>query len=306
MPRARLDELAVFAAVARLCSFRLAAVELGVSTSAVSHALRGLEERLGTRLLNRTTRSVALTERGEQLLARLGPALAEIDAALDALGEAGGRPSGTLRINAPRLAAAVVLGPVLGDFARSYPDVVLEIAVDDGLADIVGQRYDAGLRFGEVLEADMVAVRVSRDMEMAVVASPAYLATHPAPLTPHDLRGHTCVQRRLRGSGGLYRWEFEKDGEELRVAVDGPLVLDDGEMMVRAALDGVGLVYTGLDYVTPLLAQGRLVRVLADWCPPWPGFYLYHPSRRHVPAALRALIAMLQARGAVQVGKRQA
>lgn len=295
MSRPRLDDLTVFAAVARHASFRTAAAELGISTSATSHALRGLEERLGVRLVNRTTRTVALTEAGERLMARLGPALTDIGTALEEIARDQDRVTGSLRINASRLGATTILGPVLASFCCAYPDVTLEILVDERLSDIVADRCDAGLRLGEMLQQDMVAVRVSQDVRWAVGGAPAYWATRPMPMVPQDLAEHVCIRRRLRGSGALYRWEFEKDGKELKLDLGGPLILDDAETMVRAAVDGLGLVYTGLDYLAPFFADGRLVQVLEDWCPPWPGFFLYYPSRRQTSRALRALIAMLRA-----------
>lgn len=289
-----LPNLASFAAVVRHRSFARAAAELGLSRSALSHAMRALEARLGVRLLNRTTRSVSPTPAGERLLARLAPALDEIRGAVDEANGFRDRPGGRLRLNVPRLAAAVVLAPVLARFLADHPDVQLEIAVDDAAVDIVERGFDAGMRFGERLAADMVAVPVGPPIEFAVVGSPAYLAGRDAPRTPHDLAGHDCIRYRMPGSGTLFEWEFARDGAELTVAVDGSLTLDAPELVIRAALDGVGLAYTALAYVEPLIARGRLVRLLADWCPPIEGFYLYYPSRRHVPTALRALIPYLR------------
>jgi DNA-binding transcriptional LysR family regulator len=291
-----IDPLVNFVAVSRHGSFRAAAAELGISTSAVSQSMRGLEDRLHVRLLNRTTRQVSLTEAGETLLSRLKPAFDEINAALDDLTRWNQTPSGTLRINAPRLAATTVLAPALIEFSERCPDVTLEIIVEDGLSDIVADRFDAGIRFGETLEADMVAIKISADMEMAVVGAPSYFDQRPPPSSPQELTTHSCIQRRMRGSGKIYHWEFEKDGEEFDLAVNGGLITDDGELMLAAARSGIGLVYTGLDYVLQDIEKGYLRRVLADWCPAWPGFYLYYPNRRHIPFSLRLLINILRER----------
>lgn len=295
--RDHLTELAAFATIAEERSFTRAATRLQVSSSALSHAMRGLEERLGVRLLARTTRSVAPTEAGERLLARLRPALDEIAGALDDLGRLRDRPAGRLRLSVPRIAAMLAIGSALGRFARDYPDVTLELTLEEGLTDIVAGRFDAGVRLGEQVERDMVAVRISRDQRAAVVGTPGYLASRQVPRAPRDLRGHLCINHRLF-AGGLYRWEFEKDGQALEVVVDGPLVLNDAELTVHAALDGIGLAYAFEDHVAPHLAAGRLVRVLEDWCPSFPGFFLYYPSRRQMPAALAALVSTLRvARG---------
>ncbi len=294
-----LPDLAGLAAVVRHGSFARAATELGVSRSALSHAVRGLEARLGVRLLNRTTRSVAPTVAGERLLAELAPALERIAAAVDAANGFRDRPAGRVRLNVPRLAAALVLAPALPGFLAAHPDVEVELAVEDATVDIVARGFDAGIRFGERLAADMIAVPIGPPVEFAVVGAPAYFAGRAIPKAPADLRAHACVRYRMRGSGALFDWEFEKDGREVRVAVEGPLTLDAPEFMVRAALDGVGLAYAALVDVADHIAAGRLVRVLADWCPPTARLHLYHPSRRHVPAALQALILHLRSAGAV-------
>lgn len=294
MDRAPLNDLAAFAAVARHRSFRRAAAELGVSPSALSHGLRGLEERLGVRLVNRTTRSVAPTQAGLRLLSRLEPALLDIAEALEAINEDRARPAGTLRLTVSRLGASAVLAPALPRFRAAFPDVHLDISVDDGFADVVADGFDAGIRFGESLENDMIAVPVSGPARMTVVGSPDYFARHPPPITPYDLKDHACIRFRLPSRRALYRWEFERDGKEVEVAVSGPLTLNDLEMATRAALDGIGLTYAGAEYVAPLVAAGRLVPVLDDWLPPFPGFFLYYPSRRQMPAALRALIDTLR------------
>src|SRR5690242_10359274 len=293
MVRDELSVLAAFLAVAEERSFTRAAKRLGVSPSAVSHAMRGLEERLGVRLLARTTRSVAPTEAGEQLLARLRPALADVR---DALGEVAGlreKPAGRIRLLMPRFAVESVLAPKLAKFAREYPDIVLDVTTEDSRMDIVGGGFDAGIHLGEYIAKDMIAVRVSADHQPVIVGSPAYFESHPRPRTPRDLLQHQCINFR-HGSAGVYRWEFEKGKKSLSVAVNGPLIVDDLELVIRAALDGVGLAYMAEENATPHLARGALVRVLEDWCQPFPGFFLYYPSRRQQPAALSALIDVLR------------
>jgi len=289
-----LDVLTAFAAVAEERSFTKAAIRLGVSTSALSHAMRGLEERLGVRLLARTTRSVAPTEAGEQLLGQVGPALGEIRMALAGLGRLRERPAGRLRVVMPRLAAAMVLLPQLARFTREYPDVVLDVTTESGPIDIVAERFDAGIEIGEFVQRDMVAVRVSPDLRAAIVASPAYFKTRSKPQRPQDLLQHRCIG--CRHGSALYRWEFERGGKEVSVGVPGPVILDDVDLMVQAALDGVGVAFTFEAQVAPLLAKRRLVRVLEDWCPPWPGYFIYYPSRRHQPPGLAALIETLRYR----------
>lgn len=289
MNRSQLSQLAVLAAVAAHGSFRGAARELAIAPSAVSHAVAALEESLGIRLLARTTRSVAPTEAGRRLLERLAPALEEIDQALDAAVEAKDRPAGVLRISTPLAAAQLALAPRLGEFARLYPDITLDLRIDNAFTDIVAAGFDAGVRLGENLEADMIAVRLSGSLCGVIVASPAYLETHPVPLHPRDLARHRCLRQRFPG-GRLYRWEFEKDGQNLEVGVEGPLIANDDRVLLEAAIRGAGLVWLFEDYARDLLAQGRLVRVLADWCPPFEGFHLYYPSRRQMRPALRAFI----------------
>lgn len=294
MVRDELSVLSAFLAVAEERSFTRAAKRLGVSPSALSHAIRGLEQRVGVRLLARTTRSVAPTDAGEQLLARLRPALDDVQGALDQISSLRDRPAGRVRLLVVRFAAMTVLGPKLGQFARDYPDVVLDVTTTgDTRADLVAGRFDAGIHFGEFLEQDMIAVRVSRDHRPAIVGSPGYFASHPRPESPHDLTSHRCINFR-HGSDGVYRWELEKGDQSLTVAVDGPLIVDDVDLMIRAAIDGVGLAFASEEHVAPHLASGALVRVLEDWCPPFPGYFLYYPSRRHQPAALSALIQALR------------
>ncbi len=288
-----LNVLAAFLAVAEERSFTRAAKRLGVSQSALSHAIRGLEEQIGVRLLARTTRSVAPTDAGDELLAHLRPALADIRGALEKLSGLRDKPAGRVRLLVSPLAATAVLAPKLGQFARDYPDVVLDVTSDDSRIDLVAAGFDAGIHFGEFIEQDMVAVRVSRDPRPAIVGSPAYFESHPKPKSPRDLLNHRCINFR-HGSDGVYRWEFDKGKQSLTVAVNGSLVVDDVELMIRAAIDGVGLAFMSDDRAAPHLASGALVRVLEDWCPPFPGFFLYYPSRRQQPAALSALIDTLR------------
>jgi len=296
MVRDELSVLAAFLLVAEQRSFTRAATKLGVSPSALSHAIRGLEERFGVRLLARTTRSVAPTEAGRQLIARLGPPMGDIRAALDLLTGLRDRPAGRVRLVVSALAAKTVLAPKLGQFARDYPDVILDIATEEARLDLVARGYDAGIHLGEFIERDMVTVRVSPDRRPAIVGSPSYFATHPKPTTPRDLPSHRCINYR-HGSTGVYRWELDKGKQSLKVAVQGPLIVDDVELIVRAAIDGVGLGFMAEETAAPHLASGALVRVLEDWCPPYPGFFLYYPSRRQLPAALSALIETLRLEG---------
>ena len=293
MMRNDLNILAAFLAIAGERSFTKAAKRLGVSPSAMSHAIRGLEEDIGVRLLSRTTRSVAPTEAGEQLLARVRPALTDVQDAVDQLSGLRDKPAGRVRLLVPRLAGTTVLGPKLAKFTRDYPDVVLDITADDSHLDIVAGGFDAGIHFGEYIQKDMIAVRVSKDHRAAIVGAPEYFKSHPKPKMPHDLLKHRCINFRY-GTAGLYRWEFEKGKKSLTVAVNGPLIVDDVETVVRAAIDGVGLAFVSDERVTPQLESGDLIRVLEDWCQPFPGFFLYYPSRRQQPAALTALIKALR------------
>jgi len=293
MERNDLGTLAAFLAVAEERSFTRAAKRLGVSPSAMSHAIRGLEEGIGVRLLSRTTRSVAPTEAGERLLARLRPALTDIQDVLDQLSGLRDKPAGRVRLLVPRLAGTTVLGPKLAKFTRDYPDVVLDITADDSRLDIVAGGFDAGIHFGEYIQKDMIAVRVSKDHRAAIVGAPSYFKSHPKPKTPHDLLKHRCINFR-HGTAGVYRWEFDKGRKSLSVAVNGPLIVDDVETLVRAAIDGVGLAFVSDERVTAQLESGELIRVLQDWCQPFPGFFLYYPSRRQQPAALSALINALR------------
>ncbi|MNM03872.1 HTH-type transcriptional regulator DmlR [compost metagenome] len=290
---ADLNELTAFAAVARLRSFRQAALERGVSASALSHALRALEERLGVRLLNRTTRSVTPTEAGQMLLARLAPAMREIDDALLDLSALQDVPAGRLRLNVPRPAARLLLAPMLASFVTRYPRVQVEVVTDDGMIDIVRDGFDAGIRFGEQVAADMIAVPVGAPQPFVVVASPAYLQAHGAPGTPRDLLGHACIGRRFP-SGRQYAWEFGAAGESVSIAVGGPLVFDDDALMLGAARDGAGLAYVYAADAHADITAGRLVCVLQHCLPPPSRYFLYYPSRRQMPAVLRAFVDLLR------------
>ena len=297
MRRDELGDLTAFLAVAEARSFTRAAAKLGTSQSALSHTVRRLEAGLGLRLLTRNTRSVAPTEAGERLIETLRPAFDEIDAKLAALSELREKPAGTIRITTSRNAAEAILWPCLARLLPHYPDIKVELSIDAALTDIVAERFDAGVRLGEQVAKDMIAVRIGPDMRMAVVGAPAYFADHPAPKTPHDLTRHACINLRLPTSGGLYAWEFEKDGRALNVRVDGQLVLNDGYLILKAAAEGAGLACVLEDYAAPLIADGRLVRVLADWCPPFAGFHLYYPSRRQQAPAFALLVEALRYRG---------
>jgi DNA-binding transcriptional LysR family regulator len=288
-----LTALATFLAVAEERSFTKAAKRRGVSPSAISHAMRTLEEELGVRLLARTTRSVALTEAGEQLVERLKPALTDVGQALDDIAGQRNRPGGRVRLLVPRLAVSSVLAPKLGILNSKFPDIVLDVTTDDSRRDIVADGFDAGVHFGEYIEKDMIAVRVSPDQRPAIVGSPGYFRSHPKPKEPRDLLQHRCINFR-HGAAGLYRWEFEKGKKELSVGVTGPLVVDDLGLVLRAALDGVGLAFVAETDVSNYLAEGTLLRVLQDWCQPYPGFFLYYPSRRQQTASLTALISVLR------------
>ena len=299
MARDTLNDLTAFVAVAREASFTRAAAKLGVSPSALSHALRALESRLGLRLLMRTTRSVSVTEAGERLLNTIGPRLDEIDAELASLSALRDRPAGTIRITAGETASSAILWPALAKLLPAYPDVHVEITVDYGLTDIVAERYDAGVRLGEQVAKDMIAVRIGPDLQMAAVAAPPYFAGRSKPRTPQDLTEHNCINLRLPTHGGLYAWEFEKDGRELRVRVEGQLVFNSTPLIMKAALDGLGIAYLPEDHARDAIDDGRLVRVLADWCPPFAGYHLYYPSRRQVSPAFALLVEALRYRPGV-------
>ncbi|EIM04243.1 LysR family transcriptional regulator [Rhodanobacter denitrificans] len=279
------DQLAIFSVVARERSFTRAAAKLGMSQPALSRTMRQLEERLGVRLLARTTRSVSPTEAGDHLLRVIAPRFEEINTELALLSEFRDKPAGRLRITAGEHAAITVLQPVLAKLLPQHPDLHIEIIVDYGLTDIVAEGYDAGVRLGEQVAKDMIAVRIGPDVRMAVVGSPDYFARHPRPKTPRDLVRHNCIAIRLPTYGGLFPWEFEKKGEELKVRVEGQLVFNNIAMRLDAALKGLGLAYMPQDTVKPHIKEGRLIRVLSDWCPSFPGYHLYYPSRRQSSAA---------------------
>jgi DNA-binding transcriptional LysR family regulator len=296
MQRENFNDLLAFLAVARERSFTRAAAKLGVSQSALSHSISGLEARLGLRLLTRTTRSVSPTEAGERLLVTVGHRFEEIDAELEALSELREKPAGTIRITAIDYVADTILWPKLAKFLPDYPDIKVEITVDYGLTDIVAQRYDAGVRSGEHVAKDMIAVRIGPDMRMAVVGAPSYFAKRSPPKKPQDLTDHNCINLRLPTYGGLYAWEFEKGGRELKVRVDGQLVFNGTVQMLNAALAGFGLAYVPEELAQPHVAEGRLKRVLEGWCPPFPGYHLYYPSRRHSSPAFALLVDALRYR----------
>jgi DNA-binding transcriptional LysR family regulator len=291
MDQPNLSHLSVFAAVARHSSFQRAAAEAGMSSSAVSHAIRGLEERLGVALFNRTTRSVALTEAGQRLLERLQPALRDVGDALEEMNNFRATPTGTLRINASRPGAWSVIAPLLPRFLAAYPDIHLELIAEDGLVDIVAGGFDAGVRLHESVPEDMVAVRISPPRRMVVVGAPDYFARFGEPSHPDELMRHACIRYRFV-SGRIYRWEFEKDGVELQVDVPGRLTLGDIHLCIRAATEGLGLTFVFEELAETELASGQLVRTLEDWSPPFPGFMLYYPRQRRMSSALRAFIDM--------------
>lgn len=290
------NDLLSFMVVARERSFTRAAAQLGVSQSALSHAMRNLEARLEVRLLTRTTRSVAPTEAGERLLMRLSPHLLEIEQELTALRDTRDRPAGNIRLTAGEHAMSAVLWPVLKPFMTQYPDIHVEVTVDNGLTDIVDGRFDVGVRLGEQVAKDMIAVRIAPDMRMAVVGSADYFERYGTPDTPEQLQHHRCINMRLPTRGGLYAWEFERDGRELRVRVDGQLTLNNLPQRIDAAESGLGLAYVPEDTVREALDQGRLLRVLEAWCPPFDGYHLYYPSRRQHTTAFSLLVDALRYR----------
>ena len=286
-------EMSAFAEVAAQNSFAKAAAQLGMSRSRLSETIRGIEDKLGVRLLNRTTRSVAPTEAGERLLARLAPILGDFQAALDAVNEFRSSPTGQLRITIPPPAAPLLIEPLIARFLASHPQIMLEVSADGTLRDIVKDRFDAGIRIGERIDRDMIAVPVGGNLCLAAVAAPSYLGSRPKPVKPQDLQAHNCIRIRFP-SGALAPWTFEKAGRKVEVAVAGNLIVNDDAMQRRAALDGIGVVYTIWEFVAADVREGRLVRLLEDWTPRLPSFYLYYPSRRQIPAPLQALIDFLR------------
>ncbi len=303
MRREDLADLSAFMAVADERNFTRAAAKLGTSQSALSHTVRRLEARLGVRLLTRTTRNVAPTEAGERLIATVAPAFDSIGAELASLGELRERPAGSLRITASEHAVTTVLWPVLRQLLPDYPDINVELSVDSSLTDIVSARFDAGVRLGEAIAKDMVAVRIGPDLRMAIVGSPDYFSRHPSPQTPRDLADHRCINLRLSTAGGFYTWELERDGREVRVRVEGQLAFNNVAMIVRAAEDGLGLGFVMEDQVAGQLADRRLIRVLDDWCPAFVGYHLYYPSRRQPSAAFAIVVDSLRVRGMPSLGR---
>lgn len=297
MPQENFNDLLAFVTVAREESFTRAAVKLGVSQSALSQTVRSLEERLGIRLLTRTTRRVSPTAAGERLLQTAGPRFEEIQAELASLSEMRDKPAGTVRITAGEHAAISVLAPALDKFLPDNPDVNVEITVDYGLTDIVAERYDAGVRLGEQLAKDMIAVKIGPEMRMAVVGTPSYFRQHPWPEVPQDLTGHNCIQIRMPTYGNILAWEFEKDGHEVKVRVDGQLVFNNIAMRLDAVKRGLGLAYMPEDLVAEHIARGDVIRVLEDWCAPFPGYHLYYPNRRHASPAFALVVEALRYRG---------
>lgn len=291
-----LGGLAKFAVVAEEQSFTRAAAKLGISQSALSHAVRRLEEKLGLRLLTRTTRSVAPTEAGEQLLETLRPAFSQIDSKLASLTSLRERPAGTVRISCSAHAARTIIWPAVDRLTVANPDITVEINIDAGFTDIVAGRFDAGVRLGESLDKDMIALRIGPQLRMAAFAAPSYLAGRGIPLTPEELTRHSCINLRLATSGGLYAWEFEQGSRSIRVKVDGHLVLNDMDMVVDAAVAGHGIAFSLEDHVRRQLADGSLVRILDDWCEPFDGYFLYYPSRRQPTAAFQLLLENLRYR----------
>ncbi|MGV2865910.1 LysR family transcriptional regulator [Achromobacter sp. AGC39] len=296
MTKENLNDLQAFVAVARERSFTRAAAQLGVSRSALSHAMLALEARLGVRLLTRTTRSVSTTEAGNRLLNVLAPRLSEIEQELASLNAMRDKPAGSVRITAHDHAIATVLWPRLAPLLKQYPDIQIEFSVDYAFTDIAAHRFDAGVRVGNRVDKDMIAVRIAPELRMAVAGSPEYLAGRPLPITPQDLTEHRCVNLRLPTHGGLYAWDFEKNGQALNVRVDGQTVFNNTFLMLQAALDGLGLAYVPFDLMQPHIDSGRLIPVLEDWWPRFPGYHLYYASRRHISPALALVIEALRYR----------
>lgn len=290
------NDLQAFIAVARDQSFTKAAIKLGVTPSALSHTIRQLEERLGIRLLARTTRNVAPTEAGERLMHAIGPHFDEIAAKVEELGELREKPAGSIRITCTDDSIEMVLRPMLGKFVKQYPDITLELFVDYGFTNVVEERFDAGIRLGEALSKDMIAVRIGPDWRLVVVGSPDYFAQNAPPETPHDLTRHTCVNIRHRPSGSVYHWEFEKDGKEFSVKGEGPLVFNSMLHVLNSAVEGIGLAYVPEQLAEPYIAQGKLTQTLSEWCPYFPGYHLYYPNRRQPSPAFTAFVDALRYR----------
>ena len=290
----KIDDLQAFIAVARDQSFTKAAAKLSVSASALSHSIKGLEKRLGLRLLARTTRNVATTEAGERLMRAVAPLFDQIASEVEALGELRDKPAGTIRVTCTDDSIELCLRPMLATFLKNYPDINLELYVDYGFVNVIEQRFDAGIRLGEAISNDMIAVRIGPDWRLVVVGSPRYFASNPEPITPYDLTNHTCVNIRHRPNGAIYEWEFEKDGQAFTVKVEGQLIFNSIMHVLNAAVDGIGLAYVPEQLVAPYLADGRLKEVLADWCPTFEGFHLYYPNRRQGSPAFAAFIEAIR------------
>lgn len=296
MPRERTQDMIAFLAVARERSFTRAAAKLGVTPSALSHTIKALEEQLGIRLLARTTRNVAPTEAGERLMKAIGPHFDQIEAEVEALGELRDKPAGTVRITCNDYIIGTIFRPRLAALLRAYPDIHVELSIDYGFTDIIEQRFDAGVRLGEAVAKDMIAVRIGPDWRFSVIASPSYFERRSPPEAPQDLTNHNCINQRLPSAGGLYAWEFEKDGRELRARVEGQLTFNSAVPILDAALDGLGLGFVPHDLAQPHIADGRLIEVLADWCPMLQGYHLYYPSRRQASPAFALLVEALRYR----------
>lgn len=294
MNNAKINDLQAFLAVAQEQSFTKAAARLGVTPSALSHTVRALEQRLGIRLLARTTRNVSPTEAGDRLMHSIAPLLEQISAELEALGELRDKPSGTIRISCTDDQIELCIRPMLAHFLQDYPDIILEFYVDYGFTNVVKERFDAGIRLGESISKDMIAVRIGPDWRLAVVASPEYFARHTAPSTPHQLMEHTCINIRHQPAGAIYAWEFAHKGQDFSVKVDGQLVFNSIMHVLNAAVDGIGVAYVPEQLVAPYLADGRLVEVLSDWCPTFQGYHLYYPNRRQGSAAFAAFVEALK------------
>ena len=296
MANTKVNDLQAFLAVARDQSFTKAAAKLGITPSALSHTIRALEERLGVRLLARTTRNVSPTEAGDRLMRSIAPLFDQITAELEALGELRDKPSGTIRITCTDDQIELCIRPMLAGFLKDYPDITLEFYVDYGFTNVVEERFDAGIRMGESISKDMIAVRIGPDWRLAVVGSPAYFERNPAPTTPHELTSHACVNIRHRPSGAIYAWEFKKNGQAVTVKAEGQLVFNSIMHVLNAAVDGIGLAYVPEELVAPYLADGRLKEILADWCPRFQGYHLYYPNRRQASPAFSALVEALKYR----------
>ncbi|WP_312937294.1 LysR family transcriptional regulator [Stutzerimonas nitrititolerans] len=297
MAQSKVNDLQAFVAVARDRSFTKAAARLGITPSALSHTMRALEERLGVRLLARTTRNVSTTEAGERLLRSIAPLFDQLAAEVEALGELRDKPAGTIRITCTDDSIEMSVRPMLAGFLREYPDITLEFYVDYGFTNVVEERFDAGIRLGEAISQDMIATRIGPDWRLVVVGAPEYLERNPLPETPYDLTRHACVNIRHRPSGAIYAWEFEKDGQDVTVKVEGQLVFNSMPHVINAAVDGIGLAYVTEDLARPYLADGRLEVILSDWCPYFSGFHLYYPNRRQASPAFSAFVEALRYRG---------